>query len=141
MTMTNQNLLVALLIPGLPVDSVAGYLPSIGDVLSDLLRVAVPLTPLAVVLCCEAHGVLLLFRREQSFTPDHQRSRGEGAATYLRHLHLLHGADHIRRFLAPVTLNDVALYGRTVDRHDGVSCCLVGVEPAKCDNSYDPPNI
>lgn len=55
--------LVALLIPGLSVDSVAGHLPPVGDVLSDLLRVAVPLTPLAVMLRCEAHGVLLLYRR------------------------------------------------------------------------------
>lgn len=56
-----RSLLVTLLIPGLPVDAIAGYLPSIGDVLSDLLRVAVPLTPLAVVLRCKAHGVLLLY--------------------------------------------------------------------------------
>ena len=52
-------------------------------------------------------------------------------ATYLRHLHLLHGADHIRCFFAPVTLYDVSLNGRAIDRHDGVSRCLVGVEPEK----------
>lgn len=50
-------------------------------------------------------------------------------ATYLGHLHLLHGADHIRCFFAPVALHDVALYGRAINGHDGVSCCLVGVEP------------
>lgn len=67
--------------------------------------------------------------------------RSKEVATHLRHLHLLHGADHIRRFLAPVTLNDVALDGRAIDGHDGVGCCLVRVEPAKSDRSGDRDRI
>lgn len=63
-----KSSLVALLIPGLSVDAVAGYLPSVGDVLADLLRVAVPLAPLAVVLSCEAHGVLLSYTRRRVLT-------------------------------------------------------------------------
>lgn len=55
--------LVALLIPGLSIDSVAWYLPSIGYILTNLLCVAVPLTPLTVMLRCEAHSVLLAYRR------------------------------------------------------------------------------
>lgn len=65
----------------------------------------------------------------RSRTPDTNLGGGGRAATYLGHLHLLHGADHIRRFFAPVALHDVALDGRAIDGHDGVSCCLVGVEP------------
>lgn len=57
-----RYLLVALLIPGLSIDSIAGYLPSIGHILANLLRVAVPLTPLAIMLCCKAHCVLLTNR-------------------------------------------------------------------------------
>lgn len=53
------NSLVALLIPGLSVHSVAWYLPPVGHVLADLLRVAIPLAPLIVRLRREAHGVLL----------------------------------------------------------------------------------
>lgn len=42
------------------IHAVGGDLPPIGDVLADLVAVAVPLTPLAVVLGCrEAHLVLL----------------------------------------------------------------------------------
>lgn len=55
--------LVALLIPGLSIDSIARYLPSIGHILTNLLRVAVPLTPLTVRLRCEAHCVLLTYGR------------------------------------------------------------------------------
>lgn len=51
--------LVSLLIPGLSVDSVAGHLPAVGHILTDLLRVAVPLTPLTVGLRREAHRALL----------------------------------------------------------------------------------
>lgn len=51
--------LVSLLIPGLSVDSVAGHLPPVGHILTDLLRVAVPLTPLTVGLRREAHRALL----------------------------------------------------------------------------------
>lgn len=125
------SLLVALLIPGLPVDSIAGYLPSVGDVLSDLLRVAVPLTPLAVMLCCEAHGVLLSYRRGIVSHEVGPQTPAERGTTYLGHLHLLHGADHVRCFFAPVTLDDVSLYGRAIDGHNGMSRCLVGVEPEK----------
>lgn len=49
--------------------------------------------------------------------------------TYLWHLYLLDGADHVCRFFAPVTLHHVALYGSAVHRHDGVSRRLMGVEP------------
>lgn len=55
--------LVALLIPGLSIDPIARYLPSIGHILTNLLRVAVPLTPLTVRLRCEAHCVLLTYGR------------------------------------------------------------------------------
>lgn len=42
------------------IDAVGGDLPPIRDVLADLVPVAVPLAPLAVVLGCrEAHLVLL----------------------------------------------------------------------------------
>lgn len=58
-----EDSLVSLLIPGLSVDAVTRHLPSIGHVLTNLLRVAVPLTPLAVGLRCEAHSVLLTYRR------------------------------------------------------------------------------
>lgn len=54
--------LVALLIPGLSVDSIARHLPSIGHILTNLLCVAVPLTPLTVGLRREAHRVLLTYR-------------------------------------------------------------------------------
>lgn len=54
--------LVALLIPGLPVDAVARHLPPIGYILTNLLSVTVPLTPLTVGLRCEAHCVLLTYR-------------------------------------------------------------------------------
>lgn len=80
----------------------------------------------------------------QSFTQGRTSgliSRSKDMATHLRHLHLLHGADHIRRLLAPVTLNDVALDGRAIDGHDSVSCCLVRVEPAKSDGSGDCDSI
>lgn len=72
-----------------------------------------------------------------------------GVGTHLWHLYLLDGADHVGGFFAPVTLDHVALNGRAVDRHDGVSCRLVGVEPARtqeqdCSNgtfvSNDAPN-
>lgn len=53
-------LLEALLVPGVAVHTVGGDLPPIGDVLADLVPVAIPLTPLAIVLGCrEAHLVLL----------------------------------------------------------------------------------
>lgn len=137
-----RNLLVTLLIPGLSIDTIAGYLPSIGDVLSDLLCVAVPLTPLAVVLRCKAHGVLLHIEHAEFYTrPDVISRTEEDVATYLRHLHLLHGADHIRRFLAPVTLNNIALDGCAIDRHDSVRCCLMRVEPAKSHRSGHPDNV
>lgn len=55
--------LVALLIPGLPIDAIGRHLPSIGHILTNLLRVTVPLTPLTVRLRCEAHRVLLTCRR------------------------------------------------------------------------------
>lgn len=79
----------------------------------------------------------------QSFTQGQTSglSRSKDVATHLRHLHLLHGADHIRRLLAPVTLNDVALDGRAIDGHDSVSCCLVRIEPAKSDGSGDRDSI
>lgn len=56
--------LVALLIPGLPVHSVAGHLPAVWHILPNLLGscVAVPLTPLTVGLRCEAHRVLLTYK-------------------------------------------------------------------------------
>lgn len=79
----------------------------------------------------------------QSFTQGQASGliRSKDAATHLRHLHLLHGADHVRRLLAPVALNDVALDGRAIDGHDGVSCCLVRVEPAKSDGSGELDHI
>lgn len=54
-------LLVALLIPGLSIHSIAWHLPPIGHVLANLLRVTVPLAPLVVGLWCEAHRVLLTY--------------------------------------------------------------------------------
>lgn len=80
----------------------------------------------------------------QSFTQGQASGltgRSKDVATHLRHLHLLHGADHIRRLLAPVTLNHVALDGRAIDGHDSVSSCLVRVEPAKSDGSGDSHSI
>lgn len=54
-------LLEALLVPGGAVHAVGGDLPPVGDVLADLVAVAVPLPPLAVGLRCrEAHFVLLM---------------------------------------------------------------------------------
>lgn len=52
------------------------------------------------------------------------------AGTYLWHLYLLYGADHVCCFFAPVTLNYVALYGCAINRNNGMSSCLMGVEPA-----------
>lgn len=77
-----------------------------------------------MVFCCQTEEAVSSKAGPQNLTE-------EDAATYLRHLHLLHGADHIGCFFAPVTLNDISLYGRAIDGHDGVSCCLVGVEPEK----------
>lgn len=53
------NLLEALLVPGLSVHAVSGYLPAIRDVLTNLLCIAVPLSPLAVWLRCKTNFVLL----------------------------------------------------------------------------------
>lgn len=53
-------LLKALLVPSMTVDTICGDLPPIWDILADLVPIAVPLAPLAVVLGCrEAHLVLL----------------------------------------------------------------------------------
>lgn len=49
------------------VHAVGGDLPPIGDVLADLVPVAIPLAPLAVVLGCrEAHLVLLQEEQHRS---------------------------------------------------------------------------
>lgn len=59
-------LLEALLVPGGAIDAVGGDLPPVGDILADLVAVAVPLPPLAVRLRCrEAHLVLLWGHREE----------------------------------------------------------------------------
>lgn len=61
-------LLEALLVPGGAIHAVGGDLPPIGDVLANLVPVAVPLPPLAIWLRCrEAHFVLL---------KGHNRKRG-----------------------------------------------------------------
>lgn len=128
------NSLVALLIPGLSIHSVAWYLPSIGDVLADLLRVAIPLAPLIVRLRWKTHSVLLRNGRTSSGCTVSKHGwhcvQGE-LDTHLWHLHLLDGADHVGRFLAPVTLDDVAFDGRAIDRYDGVSGSFVGVKPER----------
>lgn len=54
----------------------------------------------------------------------------DNLSSYLWHVNLLNGADHVCGFLAPVTLDHIALYGCAVDRNNSVSCCFVGVEPA-----------
>lgn len=128
------NSLVALLIPGLAVHSIAWYLPSIGHVLADLLRVAIPLAPLIVRLRWKTHGVLLRNGRTGSgrTSSKHGQDCIQGpSGTHLWHLHLLDGADHVGRFLAPVTLDDVALDGCAIDRYDGMSGSFVGVKPER----------
>lgn len=35
--------------------------------------------------------------------------------TYLGHLYLLHGIDHLCRLFAPVTLDHMAFYGGAID--------------------------
>lgn len=129
------NSLVALLIPGLSVHSVAWYLPSIGYILADLLRVAIPLAPLIVRLRWKTHGVLLRNGRTSSGSRTvsaHGWDCVQGEPdTHLWHLHLLDGADHVGCFLAPVTLDYVAFDGCAVNRYDGVSGGFVGVKSAQ----------
>lgn len=94
------------------VDAVGGDLPPVGDVLADLVAVAVPLAPLAVVLGRrEAHLVLL--RGGEGRTGETQEEEGGQRRTgrgYLGHGHLLHGVHHVRGLLPPVALDYVSLY-------------------------------
>lgn len=61
-------LLKTLLVPGLglAVNAIGGYLPPVGDVLANLLGIAVPLGILAIGLGCKAHFVLLQGRENNS---------------------------------------------------------------------------
>ena len=61
-------LLKTLLVPGLglAVNAIGGYLPPIGDILANLLGIAVPLGILAIGLGCKANFVLLQGREDNS---------------------------------------------------------------------------
>lgn len=80
-------LLEALLVPSLPVDTVGGDLPPIGDILANLGPVAVPLSPLAIRLgCSKAHLVLLQGIAQKRITSEwfnSSRSHKEPCRIYL----------------------------------------------------------